>query len=207
MHVLTPPYATRFPHAHWALRWRGRFLFALLLGVSVVLISPFTAFAQAAHAEYVRSTPEQNAILHQEPATISILFSEAVNPAGSTIQVYDVNGKQVNTAAAQVDRSNLETMTVPMQGDGSELYVVLWRTVSAVEGHHDSGSFRFFVNPSPMLSSMLKGGSMASMPAATSSPSSSTGLPLWSVILVGILGLVIGGGGSFFFTRRTAKAQ
>ena len=207
MHVFAQLYHTRVSPAHWAFRWVGRCLFALLLGAGIVLISPFIAFAQAAHAEYVSSTPAQNAILHQAPATLSILFSEDVNPAGSTIQVYDVNGKQVTTAAAQVDRNNLKTMTVSMQGDRSELYVVLWRTVSAVEGHHDSGSFRFFVNPSPMLSSMIKGGSMSSMASSSSSSSSSSGLPIWSVILVGILGLVIGGGGSFFFTRRTAKVQ
>jgi copper resistance protein C len=204
MDLFAQQHHTQFARAHRSLRWGWRYLFVLLLGVGIVLISPFTAFAQAAHAEYVNSTPAQNAILHQAPTTISILFSEDVNPAGSTILVYNVNGKQVNTASAQVDRSNLKTMAVPMQGDGSELYVVLWRTVSAVEGHHDSGSFRFFVNPSPMLSGMLKGGSMSAMP---SSSSSSSGLPIWSVILVGILGLVIGGVGSFFFTRRTVKAH
>jgi methionine-rich copper-binding protein CopC len=207
MNLFAQPYHTRVSSAHWAFRWTRRSLFALLLGAGIVLISPFIAFAQAAHAEYVSSTPAQNAILHQAPATLSILFSEDVNPAGSTIQVYDVNGKQVTTAAAQVDRNNLKTMTVSMQGDGSELYVVLWRTVSAVEGHHDSGSFRFFVNPSPMLSGMIKGGSMSSMSSSSSSSSSSSGLPIWSVILAGVLGLVIGGAGSFFFTRRTAKAQ
>ena len=187
--------------------WLRRGLFALVLGMSIALMSTLPAFAEVAHAEYVSSTPAENAILHQVPTTISIVFSEDVNPVGSSVQVYDVNGMQMTTAAAQVERANLKTMTVPMQGDGSELYVVVWRTVSAVEGHHDSGSFRFFVNPSPMLSSMISGGSMSSMSSSTSSTSSSSGFPLWLVIVVGILGLVIGGGGSFFFTQRMIKAR
>lgn len=186
--------------------WLRR-VFALALGMSVALMSVWPAFAQVAHAEYVSSTPGENAILHQAPTTISIVFSEDVNPVGSSIQVYDVNEEQLTTAAAQVDRTNLKTMTVPMQGNGSELYVVVWRTVSAVEGHHDSGSFRFFVNPSPMLSSMINGGSMSSMPSSTASTSNSSGFPLWLVIMVGILGLLIGGGGSFFFTRRMVRTR
>jgi len=207
MNLFTQKHHSQFAPVQRSLWWGRRYLFALLLGIGIILISPSIAFAQAAHAEYVSSTPAQNAILHQAPTTISILFSEEVNPTGSTVEVYDVNGKQVTTATAQVDRNNLKTMTVPMQADDSELYVVLWRTVSAVEGHHDSGSFRFFVNPSPMLSSMISGGSMSSMSSSSSNTSSSSGLPIWSVILVGILGLVIGGGGGFFFTRRMAKAQ
>ena len=195
---------TRTPLFH---SWLRRGPFALVLGMSIALISTLPAFAQAAHAEYVSSTPAENAILHQAPTTISIVFSEDVNPVGSSIQVYDVNGQQITTAAAQVERANLKTMTVPMQGNGSELYVVVWRTVSAVEGHHDSGSFRFFVNPSPMLSSMINGGSMSSMSSSTASTSNSSGFPLWLVIVAAILGLVIGGGGSFFFTRRTIKAR
>jgi methionine-rich copper-binding protein CopC len=187
-------------------RWGWRFLCALVLGVGLILISPLSVFAQPAHAEYVSSTPAQNAILHQAPTTVSILFSEQVNPTGSTIQVFDVNGTQVTTTEAQVDRTNLKRMTVPMQANGSELYVVVWRTVSAVEGHHDSGSFRFFVNPSPMLSGMINGGMNKGGSMSPSSPSSS-GWPVWVAILIGVLGLLIGGGGSFFLTRRTRKAQ
>jgi hypothetical protein len=200
-----------FSQALRSRRWVWRSLFAFILGVGLILISPLSAFAQPAHAEYVSSTPAQNAILHQAPTTVSILFSEQVNPTGSTIQVFDVNGKQVTTTEAQVDRTNLKVVTVSMQANGSELYVVVWRTVSAVEGHHDSGSFRFFVNPSPMLSGMISGGmnkgGMNNGGSMSSSSSSSSGWPVWAVILIGILGLLIGGGGSFFLTRRTIKAR
>lgn len=188
---------------------RGVCLVILGLLLSLLLISfvPTPAQArtlQAAHAEYVSSNPASSAMLKAAPTTITVHFSEAVNPAGSNLLVYDVDGKLVSTAAAQVDHNDLKTMTVSIQSDGSEVYVVLWHTVSAVEGHHDGGSFRFFVNISPMLQSMLKGGSMSGMPGTSSSSSSSSissGIPFWIVLLVGIVGLLLGSVASFFFWR------
>lgn len=179
---------------------------------SLLLVSLLATTAQArtlrvAHAEYVSSDPASNAMIMTAPTTIVVHFSEAVNPTGSDLLVYDVNGNLVSTAAAQVDRNDLKTMTVSIQSNGSEVYVVLWHTVSAVEGHHDSGSFRFFVNISPMLQSMVNG-KMSGMGSSSSSSSASSGVPVWAALLIGVIGLIIGGGGSFLFLRlRPAKVQ
>jgi len=175
---------------------------------------PVIALANPAHAEYVSSDPAANARLTKTPTTITIHFSEEVNPEGSAITVYDINNKPVSTAAAQVDRSDLKTMTVAMTGDQSEIYVVNWYTVAADDSHHDAGSFRFFVNISPMLKDMLgsqpmPGSSTSSsgaMSSGSSSPTSSSGMPIWLTVLVGVLGLLIGGALAFAFTRRSGPS-
>lgn len=138
-------------------------LFGLFCSLAVLLLVPSVVLANPAHAEYVSSDPAANAMLTKAPTMITIYFSEQVNPSGSDILVSNVDGKPVSTVAAQVDRSDLKTMTVTMKGDQSEVYVVNWHTVSAVEGHHDSGSFRFFVNISSMLKGMIGSPSMSAL--------------------------------------------
>ncbi len=181
--------------------WSGSLaLFAALL---MLLFLPITA---SAHAEYVSSDPGANAMLQKAPSTITIHFSENVDPAGSDIQIFDVDGKMSSNGPAQVDHANLTTMTVGLKADNSEVYVVNWHTVSAVEGHHDSGSFRFFVNISPMLQGMLNG-KMSGMPAngsqgsMASTSANAAGFPLWSILVAALLGLLVGGGATFLFAR------
>jgi hypothetical protein len=185
-------------------------LLGLLCSIAILLVIPGLALANPAHAEYMSSDPAANAMLTKAPTTITVHFSETVDPLGSDIAVYDVDGKLVSTAAAQVDRSDLKTMTVAMKGDQSEIYVVSWHTVSAVEGHHDAGSFRFFVNISSMLKGMLGNQSMSGSPASSSgamssgSSSSSSGLPIWVTALIGAL---VGGIVVFALGRRSKPSS
>lgn len=188
-------------------------LFGLVCSMAVLLVMSNIALARPAHAEYVSSDPAANARLTKAPTTITIHFSEEVNPQGSAITVYDMNNKLVSTADAQVDHADLKTMTVTMTGDQAEVYVVNWYTVSAVEGHHDAGSFRFFVNISPMLKDMLgsqtpSGSSMSSSGVmSANSSSSSSGMPIWLTVLVGVLGLLIGGALAFALARRSESSS
>lgn len=185
-------------------------LFGFFCSLAVLLLVPGVALANPAHAEYMSSDPAANAMLAKAPTMIKVHFSEALNPSGSDITISDVDGKLVSTSAAQVDRSDLKTMTVTMQGDQSEVYVVNWHTVSAMEGHSDAGSFRFFVNISPMLKGMVGSPSMSgsspsssgAMSSGSASSSSSSGIPIWITVLVGVLGLFLGGAVTFALTRR-----
>jgi len=186
-------------------------LFGLFCSLAVLLLVPGVVLAHPAHAEYVSSDPAANAMLTKAPTMITIHFSEQVNPLGSDIIVSDADGKPVSIAA-QVDRSDLKTMTVTIKGDQSEVYVVNWHTVSAMEGHHDAGSFRFFVNISSMLRGMLGSPSMSGSPTSSSGgmssgASSSSGLPLWVAVLIGVLGLLIGGGVVFALGRRSGSSS
>jgi methionine-rich copper-binding protein CopC len=185
-------------------------LFGFFCSLAVLLLVPGVVLANPAHAEYLSSDPAANAMLTKAPTMITVHFSEALNPSGSDITVSDVDGKLVSTSAAQIDRSDLKTMTVTMQGDQSEVYVVNWHTVSAMEGHRDASSFRFFVNISPMLKGMVGSPSMSGsspssasgMSSGSASSSSLSETPIWITVLVGVLGLFLGSAAVFALTRR-----
>lgn len=118
----------------------------LTLALALALVALLArAGVVAAHASYVSSTPAANATVAMAPRTITIHFAQHVVPASSAIVVLDAQGKTVSTGTAQANRADLRTMTVPMHGDGSDIYLVQWRTVSADDGHSDIGAFVFHV--------------------------------------------------------------
>jgi copper transport protein len=154
-----------------------------------------TSGVASAHAAYVSSTPAANAVLTSAPTSVTITFAENLTPSSSNIIVYDSSMKQVSTGNAQVNSSNLKEMSVPIQGDDSDVYVVVWHNVSADDGDPDAGSFSFYIGSDKAPTS--------STPAATSS----SGTPVWVTILVGVLGLVVGGAGTAFALRRNPAAK
>jgi methionine-rich copper-binding protein CopC len=189
-----PRYAGRRgrARAHGPRMLRAGGLAALALLVAT-LVAPGIA---SAHASYKSSDPKPNAILKSAPASVKVTFQESVNPQGSDLIVYDARGNKVSTAPGQVDRADLTTMTVPMKGNGSEIYMVQWHTVSVDDGDPDIGAFNFLVNPSASTVQAVTGG------AHTTASPASAGMPIWLGVLVGVLGLVVGGGGEFLLARR-----
>jgi hypothetical protein len=109
--------------------------------------------------------------------------------------IYDAKN-QVVSGAAQVDPNDLATLRVPVTGDDSEVYLVVWHTVSAQDGDPDVGAFSFFVNPSGVSA-------LAPKPGATGlTASGQGGAPLWLVIVVGLAGVVVGLSGGVALGRR-----
>ena len=177
-------------------------LIALLAALALLYGYPAVTLA---HGEYVSSDPAANAILSKAPQLITVHFAEALVPEGSNMLVYGMNGKVVSNELAQVSFTDPKTMQVTLQPDNSEVYVVYWYNVSAAEGHHDSGSFRFFVNPDPILKGMLANRSMqktishgqhkVSLPAQPQRSHVkivSKSVPLWITGLLCISGMILG---------------
>lgn len=175
---------------------------ALAVTLGLVLIGALSLFVTAptasAHAAFGSSDPAPNSTLKAAPTTITIHFLENVNPSGSGIVVLDATGKQVSTAPAKADPNDLKTMTVSMQGNDSETYLVQWHNVSADDGDPDIGAFTFTVNP------QSTGGTPTptSTPGSPTTASSSSGVPVWGTVLVGLLGLVVGAGAAFVLRRK-----
>jgi hypothetical protein len=128
----------------------------------------------------------------EAPTTVTIVFGEELKPDGSNIRVFDATGAEVSTGKATVDPSDLKKMSVEMKGNDSEEYVVLWNSVSADDGDPAAGSFTFDVNPN--------GGSSGG--GTTTTPSASGGVQPWLVVLIGVIGLILGGVGGYYFARR-----
>lgn len=163
-----------------------------VLALAVALLAPGIA---SAHAYMVSSDPPAGSTVKTAPSQITVHFAEDVNPQGSAIIIYDVSGKQVSTAPAQVSRSDEKTMTVPVAGDGDGVYLVEWHTVSASDGDPDIGAFTFTVDHT--ASAAVSTPTPPSVPGNTSS-----GTPVWLTVVLVLLGLVVGAGGGFALARR-----
>jgi methionine-rich copper-binding protein CopC len=112
---------------------------ALVLGG--VIITHAHAHAFLDHAE-----PAVGSKVKQIPHAVRIWFTEPIQPALSTINVFDVMGKQIGKKDTHSDEGNKALVQVSLPSLGPGLYKVIWRVVS-VDGHSTTGDFTFRVIP------------------------------------------------------------
>ncbi len=117
-------------------------LVALTLTLTLALTLAAPVFA---HAELVRSSPEANATLDRSPAEIEMIFSEALEPSFSEIQVLDSNGIRVDNADSRVSPGDPTRLTASLHSLPDGVYTVSWKVLSAVDGHVTVGAFPFAV--------------------------------------------------------------
>lgn len=161
---------------------------AVFLALGAALALPQAAFA---HAEPVSSTPAAGSKVKEAPSTVTIIFGQNVKQEGSNIRVFDAKGADVSTGKATVDPNDLKKMSVGMKNTDSEEYVVLWNTISADDDEAAAGSFTFSVNPNG-----------ATNEGGTPSGGASSGVQPWLAALIGVIGLILGGAGGYYFARR-----
>ena len=119
-------------------------LIAAPLAVCLALFFPGVA---SAHAILLRSDPAADAVLRNgPPSQVRMWFSEDLNPAFSTAQVVNAKRQRVDNRDAHVSPSNSLEMDVSLQSNlPPGVYIVVWRTDSANDGHILLGSFIFKV--------------------------------------------------------------
>jgi len=95
-----------------------------------------------AHAFLKDADPGVGSTIQTSPGEIRIRFTENIEPAVSSIQVFDASGKEVDKRDLHLDRSDhaLLHVSLPQLGPGS--YKVVWRVVS-VDTHVTNGNFTF----------------------------------------------------------------
>ena len=97
-----------------------------------------------AHAFLQRAEPAVGSTVQTSPSEIRIRFTENIEPAFSSIQVFDPSGKEVDKHDVGLDRSDHALLHVSLPRLGAGIYKVVWRVVS-VDTHVTSGSFTFQV--------------------------------------------------------------
>jgi methionine-rich copper-binding protein CopC len=100
-----------------------------------------------AHAFLVRAEPRVGSKVNKVPTEVRVWFSETVQAGVSSIQVFDVSGKQVDKKDTHSDRANRSVLCVslfPALTPGS--YKVIWRVTSA-DTHVTRGDFHFQIVP------------------------------------------------------------
>ena len=97
-----------------------------------------------AHAFLQRAEPAVGSTVRTSPSEVRIRFTENIEPAFSSIQVFDPSGKEVDKHDVGLDRSDHALLHVSLPRLGAGIYKVVWRVVS-VDTHVTSGSFTFQV--------------------------------------------------------------
>jgi len=110
----------------------------------VALLSVTAAAVRVeAHAFLVRAEPRVGSKVNKAPTEVRLWFSEGVQAAASSIQVFDVSGKQVDKRNTHLDGANRAVLCIsliPVLTPG--IYKVAWR-VTSVDTHVIDGDFRF----------------------------------------------------------------
>ncbi|MCU9953801.1 MULTISPECIES: copper resistance CopC family protein [Burkholderia] len=99
---------------------------------------------QAAHAHALPKTqePAANATLSSAPHAVTIDFSEALEPAFSSIAVTDSHGQSVADGKSAVDAGNRKRMHVALANLTAGTYTVAW-VAAARDGHRTKGGYTF----------------------------------------------------------------
>ena len=112
--------------------------------VSLLLIILTGTVGVEAHAFLKDSEPPVGGTVQTSPNEVRIRFTENIEPAFSSIKVFDAAGKQVDKRDVHLDRSDRALLHVSMPRLGAGIYKVVWRVVS-VDTHVTNGNFTFRV--------------------------------------------------------------
>ena len=113
-------------------------LVALLLG----------AGAAWGHAFLERAEPRVGSTVKAAPAQLRVWFTEAIEPAFSTLEVVNQSGDRVDLGPARVDAASPALLQVALKPLGPGTYRVKWRVLS-VDTHVTDGDFTFRVTDNP----------------------------------------------------------
>lgn len=117
----------------------------LLLVVSFLCIFLIWTSTGYAHARLASSDPAAGSILPVVPPVITMVFTEAVDPAYSSASLVSASGEPVSAITLSVDPANGEhvTLTIATPDQPPGTYTVVWRVLSAVDGHAGTGTLSF----------------------------------------------------------------
>ncbi len=113
-----------------------------VLGVTVLLA--LMPQAAQAHSSIISSRPGAGEELRSAPGVVVLTFSEPIDINLSRATVTMPDGKKFPTTGISADEIQI-ALSTNLPG----VYQVDWTTVSAVDGHTLSGSFRFGVAVNP----------------------------------------------------------
>jgi hypothetical protein len=112
--------------------------------LSLLLIIVAGSARLEAHAFLQRAEPAVGGTVQTSPGEVRIWFTENIEPAFSTVQVFNASGKEVDKRDVHVDRSSPALLQVSLPALEPGTYKVVWRVVS-VDTHVTNGNFTFRV--------------------------------------------------------------
>jgi copper resistance protein C len=113
-------------------------------GIILLLIFVAGLARLEAHAFLKDANPGVGSTIETSPSEVRIRFTENIEPAVSSIQVFDASGKEVDKHDLHLDRSDHALLHISLPQIGVGTYKVVWRVVS-VDTHVTNGNFTFRV--------------------------------------------------------------
>jgi hypothetical protein len=118
------------------------------LGAAVVTTLLLGAGVAWSHAFLERAEPRVGSTVKVAPSQVRVWFTEALEPAFSTLEVVNQSGDRVDLGPARVDAARPAVLQVPLKPLAPGTYRVTWRVLS-VDTHVTEGDFTFRVSASP----------------------------------------------------------
>lgn len=112
----------------------------------VALLAGVGTPAVFAHTLMDHTVPAAGSTVHGPPAEVKLWFSQALEPAFSTLRVVDRNATQVDRKDKRVDAGDPTLLKVSLNPLAPGTYRVIWRVLSS-DGHVSKGDFTFDVAP------------------------------------------------------------
>ncbi|WP_293906910.1 copper resistance protein CopC [Phenylobacterium sp.] len=100
-----------------------------------------------AHARLLHALPKVGATVSRAPAELRLWFSEAIEPAFSTITLSGADGRPATTGRLSLDPQDRRVAIVPIPvALPPAAYRVRWR-VTSTDSHRTEGDFTFTIKP------------------------------------------------------------
>lgn len=113
----------------------------------VAVLSLANAGSALAHADLASADPAAGATVKTAPTTISITFTEEVEPKFSTIEVLDAKGMHFDDGKAHIAPDNAKLLSVGLKPLAPGTYKVIWHATAADDSHKTKGNYTFTVQP------------------------------------------------------------
>ena len=111
---------------------------------TVIALLAGTAASASAHAFLVKSIPAARAMLSRVPDRVQLWFNERLEPAYSSVSVWDAAGAQVDTRDGRVSPDDPRRLEITLGPLSAGRYVVRFRVLS-VDGHIVESTLPFTV--------------------------------------------------------------
>jgi methionine-rich copper-binding protein CopC len=139
---------------------------AVLIAVILAWAFPAAVFA---HAFLDHADPKVGSEVDAAPSEVKIYFTEEIEPAFSSIQVLDPNGKQIDKKDFHLDPKDKKLAIVSLPPLSAGKYKVVWQVVSA-DTHKTQGDFTFTVKAAKPVATSQATPSTATGPATATKP-------------------------------------
>lgn len=115
------------------------------LAIAVLLLAGLAGPAFA-HALLRKAVPGVGSTVLTAPTSVTLTFSEGVEPSFCTVEVRDGAGARVDLGDVALAGSDQKTISVKLKPLAAGTYSVVWHATS-VDTHKTDGKFVFTVGP------------------------------------------------------------